>query len=152
MHEKKRLTEPSEHPRVKWPYIRSESMKRFSLAAVAISAVVAISSVVPAAALPVTQQTTRIDSQIETVAKIVIKRGNWRGHRGHRAARPGYRRHTDGFWYPRAAFTVRVAPGVRVKFGPRHSRWCRDRYQTYRASDNTYVVRSGVRRACRSPF
>ena len=36
--------------------------------------------------------------------------------------------------------------------GNAHVQWCYDRYQTYRASDNTYVPRVGVRAYCNSPF
>ena len=127
-------------------------MKRLSLAAVALSALMAATSVVPAAAaMPTTAQPAKPVSQVEQ-AQVVIKYGNWRGHRGYRAARPGYRRHSDGFWYPRSAFIVRIAPRVRVKIGPRHARWCNDRYRTYRISDNTFVAAGGVRRVCRSPF
>jgi len=33
-----------------------------------------------------------------------------------------------------------------------HVEWCYAHYRTYRASDNTYVPRRGVRAYCRSPF
>jgi len=126
-------------------------MKRMSISALALGAIMAVSSVLPAAAMPTIGKPAQAASQIEQV-KVVIKYGNWRGHRGYRERRAGYRRHTDGFWYPRAAFTVKVAPGVRVKVGARHAGWCRDKYRTYRTSDNTYVAVGGVRRVCRSPF
>ncbi|MEP7452489.1 hypothetical protein [Phyllobacterium sp. SB3] len=32
----------------------------------------------------------------------------WNGHRGYREKRSGYRRGHDGWWYPRAAFIIRV--------------------------------------------
>ena len=126
-------------------------MRRPTFAAVALSALMAVTSALPATALPVTNQPAKGPSQIEQ-AQVVIKYGNWRGHRGYRYQRRGYRRHTDGFWYPQAAFTVRVAPGVKVRVGPRQARWCRDRYRTYRISDNTFVATGGVRRVCRAPF
>lgn len=126
-------------------------MKCFSLSAVALGALMAVSSVLPVAAMPTTSQPAKLASNIEQ-AKVVIKYGNWRGHRGYRNRRAGYRRHTDGFWYPPAAFTVRVAPGVRVRVGPAHARWCRDRYRTYRSSDNTFVVKGRGRQVCRSPY
>jgi hypothetical protein len=125
-------------------------MRRF-LSAAAISTLMAVSSVLPASAMPNTGQPVQPANQFEQV-KVVIKYGNYRGYRGYRNARRGYRRHTDGFWYPSAAFTVRVAPTVRVRVGPAHVRWCRDRYRSYRSSDNTYVIRGGVRRVCRAPY
>nr|WP_265518205.1 BA14K family protein [Nitratireductor luteus] len=30
--------------------------------------------------------------------------------------------------------------------------WCRDRYRSYRASDNTFQPYKGPRRICRSPY
>jgi hypothetical protein len=126
-------------------------MNRPIFAAVALGALMALSSTLPATAMPTTNQPVRASSQIEQV-KVVIRYGNWRGHRGYRYRRSGYRRHVDGFWYPSAAFTVRVAPGVRVRVGPAQARWCRDRYQTYRISDNTFIATGGVRRVCRVPF
>jgi hypothetical protein len=126
-------------------------MNRPRFAAVALSALMALTSALPAAAMPTTSQPAKVASQVEQ-AKVIIKYGNWRGHRGYRYKRPGYRRHVDGFWYPRAAFTVRVAPGVRVRVGAAQLRWCRDRYRSYRVSDNTYIAVGGVRRVCRAPF
>lgn len=126
-------------------------MKRMSISALALGAIMAVSSVLPAAAMPATGKPAQPSSKIEQV-KVVIKYGNWRGYRGYRQRRAGYRRHSDGFWYPSAAFTVKVAPGVRLKVGAQHARWCRDRYMTYRTSDNTFVAVGGVRRVCRSPY
>jgi hypothetical protein len=125
-------------------------MNRLSLLAAAAGAFFTVSSVVPLAALPSPPRLFDGASQIEK-AQVTLKFKTWRGHRGYRYKRPGYRRHTDGFWYPNAAFTVRVAPPA-VRFGTRHVRWCRERYRSYRVSDNTYVIRAGVRRACRSPY
>lgn len=83
------------------------------------------------------------------------------GHRGYRSHRPGYRRHSDGWWYPLAAFGLGMAIGGAAANQPparlrnvdrRHFQWCAARYRTYRASDNTYVPRVGVRAQCRSPY
>ncbi|MGL4488184.1 MAG: BA14K family protein, partial [Rhizobiaceae bacterium] len=96
----------------------------------------------------------------------------WRGHRGYRNYRDGYRRH-NGYWFPRGAF---IAPG----FGPRfydgrvydrrvyerriyrrpqvielpfdHVRWCERRYRSYRLYDNSFQPNYGGRRACLSPY
>jgi len=34
------------------------------------------------------------------------ERGYYHGYRGYRDRRPGYRRHSDGLWYPAAAFAL----------------------------------------------
>ncbi len=86
------------------------------------------------------------------------RRGWYNGQRGYRDYRRGYRRHSDGFWYPLAAFGAAaiiggaIANQPRVSGGSRHVQWCADRYRTYRASDNTYVPRAGVRAQCNSPY
>jgi hypothetical protein len=45
-------------------------------------------------------------------ARVVVKYGYWRGHRGYRYRRPGYRFY-NGFWYSGIAFgpTVVIRPG-----------------------------------------
>ncbi|WP_081858676.1 BA14K family protein [Pseudorhizobium pelagicum] len=88
------------------------------------------------------------------------RRGEYRGYRGSRERRQGYRRHSDGFWYPLAAFgaaaiiggAIANQPGRPQASSSRHIQWCSDRYRTYRASDNTYVPRVGVRAYCSSPY
>lgn len=79
-----------------------------------------------------------------------------RGYRGYRDRRPGYRYH-NGFWFPLAAFATGAIIGGAVAadrggYGSRHVAWCESRYRTYRASDNTYVPRAGVRAQCVSPY
>jgi hypothetical protein len=34
--------------------------------------------------------------------------GNWNGYHGYDHRRPGYRRHSDGFWYPGGAFRIQI--------------------------------------------
>lgn len=88
------------------------------------------------------------------------RRGHYRGHRGSREYRRGYRRHNDGWWYPLAAFGAGAIIGGAMNNQPsrgqaatsRHIQWCSDRYRTYRASDDTYVPRVGVRARCNSPY
>lgn len=84
------------------------------------------------------------------------RRGWYHGHRGYRDYRRGYRRNSDGFWYPLAAFGAGAIIGgalaPHASMSSRHVRWCYDRYKTYRASDNTYVPRVGIRAICRSPY
>ncbi|MEO3385824.1 BA14K family protein [Mesorhizobium sp. CAU 1741] len=86
---------------------------------------------------------------------------HWRGHRGYRDYRPGYRRH-DGFWFPPAAFIAGAIIGGAiagqeppVRYRPRggaHEEWCYNRYRSYRASDNTFQPYNGGRRQCNSPY
>jgi hypothetical protein len=83
----------------------------------------------------------------------------WRGHRGYRHARPGYRRQGD-FWFPPAAFALGAIVGGAVanqepRYRPRggaHAEWCANRYRSYRASDNTFQPYNGPRRQCTSPY
>lgn len=98
------------------------------------------------------------------------RRNQWRMHRGHgyygryrgsRHYRPGWRRH-NGWWFPPAAFALGLALGAAPRYAepPRHYRglprahyrWCDRNYRTYRASDNTFIPRRGVRAECRSPY
>ena len=34
--------------------------------------------------------------------------GSWNGYHGYDHRRPGYRRHSDGFWYPGSAFRIQI--------------------------------------------
>jgi hypothetical protein len=45
-----------------------------------------------------------------------------------------------------------IANSGNRSYGSSHTQWCANRYRTYRASDNTYVPRVGVRAQCRSPY
>jgi hypothetical protein len=83
----------------------------------------------------------------------------WRGHRGYRHYRHGYRRHSDGLWYPLAAFGAGAiiggalsGPSVRVQSGGSHRSWCRAQYRSYRSYDNTFQPYNGPRRECVSPY
>jgi hypothetical protein len=84
-------------------------------------------------------------------------RRSYRGYRGHREYRQGYKRHSDGWWYPAAAFvagaiiTGAIANQNRAS-GSAHVDWCYDRYRSYRASDNTFQPYNGPRKLCYSPY
>jgi hypothetical protein len=148
-------------------------MKRLSLSitALALSGAFAISSIVPAAAMPVIQPQVKQSSDVETVATHhsrkwikhhhrgwrghYVRRGHhyWHGHRGYRYYRPGYRRY-HGFWFPPAAFAAGVVIGTTIhhhRRGSAHVRWCRNHYISYRVSDDTYQPYHGPRRRCISP-
>ncbi|WP_274629104.1 BA14K family protein [Arvimicrobium flavum] len=85
--------------------------------------------------------------------------GYWRGHRGYRYWRNGYREY-NGWWYPLAAFTAGAVIGnvlsePRVIYregGDAHVQWCYNRYRSYRAYDNTFQPYNGPRRQCYSPY
>jgi hypothetical protein len=147
-------------------------MKRLSLpiTALALSGALAISSIVPAAAMPVVQPQVNRSGDVETVAahhsRTWIRHHNhgwrghyvrgghhyWHGHRGYRNYHRGYRRY-HGFWFPPAAFAAGVVIGTTVhhRRGSAHVRWCRNHYISYRASDDTYQPYHGPRRRCVSP-
>ncbi|SMC92106.1 BA14K-like protein [Rhizobium sp. RU36D] len=89
----------------------------------------------------------------------------YRGHRGYREYRPGYRRHDNGMWFPLAAFAagaliagaVAAPSAPRRVYGngglnPRHYDWCQGRYRSYDAYSNTFQPYNGPRQQCYSPF
>ncbi len=148
-----------------------------SVSVAAVAAVVSLTSLTSASAtmpLPAVMapQASQQASNVEQVQfrndrrerRIWRERGSrhgwYRGHRGYRDYRRGYRRHNDGLWYPLAAFGAGALIGGAISSSQRpayagsgsHVQWCANRYRTYRASDNTYVPRAGVRAYCNSPY
>ena len=84
--------------------------------------------------------------------------GYYRGHRGYRERRSGYR-YYNGFWFPLAAFSAGAIIGGSASqarpgraLSPRHYQWCENRYRSYRASDNSYQPYQGPRSQCNSPY
>lgn len=81
----------------------------------------------------------------------------YRGYRGYRTARPGYRSY-NGYYFPSAAFIAgALVTGAIVNSQPRssgnaHTEWCYNRYRSYRASDDTYQPNNGPRQLCNSPY
>lgn len=134
-------------------------MRIMSLAmAAGLSAVFAISSVVPTEAMPVTGA-PHIERQasngIEQARYKKWRHGHrWRGHR-HWRGRYVHRRHwRGGYW--RGGVWI-GGPRIVIGVGPRHRwnrhvRWCRNHYASYRRSDNSWTSNSGVRRVCVSPY
>ncbi|MGU3576741.1 BA14K family protein [Brucellaceae bacterium C25G] len=86
--------------------------------------------------------------------------GHWNGHQGYQHSRPGYRRHSDGWWYPIAAFALGAAiVGATKSSQPKqpvmsqaHVNWCANKYRSYRAYDNSYQPYEGPRAQCYSPY
>lgn len=125
----------------------------------ALAALMAATSAIPVSAAPLVVPQVHKQTDVETV-QYRDRRGWYHGQRGYRYHRPGYRRHSDGWWYPLAAFGAGAVIGGAIAgsrpaeagVNPRHYDWCASRYRTYRASDNTYVPRAGVRAECRSPY
>ena len=100
-------------------------MRKISICAAVVGAVMGMSSFT-AEAMPLPNPTVNRVSDVQQVAKVVVRYGYYRGHRGYRYRRPGYRFY-GGFWYPAAAF----APVIVVK--PRGNwRWCGPRWHRYR--------------------
>lgn len=143
-------------------------MKKFTtgLLASTLAASFAIASVVPVNAAPVyVPQGNTVSNDLQSVAwrgrdRIYLRHGHhyWRGHRGYRHHRPGYRRHGD-FWFPLAAFAAGAIISGAIandrppaSGGSAHVRWCYDHYRSYRAYDNTFQPYHGPRRQCYSPY
>ncbi|MDF8356807.1 BA14K family protein [Ensifer adhaerens] len=87
--------------------------------------------------------------------------GYYNGYEGYRYRRDGYRRHSDGWWHPLAAFGTGVIIGGAIASPPRrvysnvpssHVEWCYDRYRSYRAYDNSFQPYYGPRQECVSPY
>jgi hypothetical protein len=82
----------------------------------------------------------------------------YRGHRGYRDYRRGYREY-NGFWFPLAAFAAGAIVSGAINDQPvyrgggdAHVQWCYDRWRSYRAYDNTYQPYNGPRQQCYSPY
>jgi hypothetical protein len=82
-------------------------MKMLSLAPsmVALGALLTFASIVPAQAATVQTVPTPAVSDVKMVQNKA-NAGTWHGYQGFRTERPGTRRHSDGYWYPLAAFGV----------------------------------------------
>jgi hypothetical protein len=132
----------------------------------AVGVLMALTSISPVSGATFPRVVSEISqaSQSSTAEQVQYRRdrdrrGYYHGHRGYRDHRPGYRRNTDGFWYPLAAFGAGAIIGGAITnqnqprmTSSRHVQWCADTYRTYRTSDNTYVPRAGVRTMCNSPY
>ena len=144
---------------------------RTGLAAGALSIALAFTSVIPAQAVtfarvpvPEASAVEQVQYRYERRERRMERPRHWHGHRGYRERRPGYRRHSDGWWYPLAAFGLGAAiiggmaaqqaprPPVGVAMPVSHVRWCQGRYRSYDAYTNTFQPYNGPRRICVSPY
>jgi len=145
--------------------------KLFSTFCAAAVTLTAVAAAAPAVAAPMPK--LNIENGNLSARSIQHRRGFYRdnnrnyfnGHRGYRDYRAGWRRH-NGYWFPPAAFIAgaiiggalaqpaplhRPAPAYRPA-GNAHVQWCHDRYQSYRAYDNTFQPYNGPRQQCYSPY
>jgi hypothetical protein len=137
-------------------------MKKFvsGILAAALATSLAATAVISANAAPVfLPKGASASTDVQQVAwrghnRVYVRRGHhyWRGHRGYRHYRHGYKRHGD-FWFPLAAFaTGAIISGAiandRPAYGSSHEQRCYARYRSYRAYDNTYQPYNGPRRQC----
>jgi len=92
--------------------------------------------------------------QVKSSRERRARQSRHRGYRGYHKRRRGYRRHSDGFWYPLAAFGALAGAAIANSHGysSRHVEWCEDNYRSYRRYDNTFQPYNGPRRRCNSPF
>ncbi len=122
----------------------------------------ALFALMSVAVTPATTSATPLAPRLQTSSDVVDvqyrKRGPgpafYRGHRGVRYHRPGYRYH-NGYWFPAAAFLGLVIGGAiaaQAHSGNAHVRWCYNRYRSYREWDNTFQPNHGPRRRCNSPY
>ncbi|MGO7536028.1 cell surface protein [Rhizobium leguminosarum] len=80
-------------------------MLRLAPSTVALSALLALTSIIPAQAAPAQAVRPPAVSGVKMV-QYKPHPGSWHGYQGFRTERPGTRRHSDGYWYPLAAFGV----------------------------------------------
>jgi hypothetical protein len=151
------------------------------VATLAISAAIALTSfspsfAMPAPAAPAASPAASTSSDVQQVQWRhgyggyygrggYYRRGWYGGYRGYPSYRYGYRRYSDGYWYPLAAFGAGaiiggaiasqpryVEPAPSNGINPRHYEWCANRYRSYRAFDNTFQPNNGPRQQCLSPY
>ena len=137
-------------------------MKKISTAALASTLAIATAMPVMAAPLsapssPTVATTPLIDVQYR---RDYNDGPSWKGYKGSRHHRDGWRRNNNGWWYPLAAFGLGAAIGSQLNqprvvvrgSGSAHVDWCYARYRSYRAWDNTYQPYNAPRRECYSPY
>ncbi|MBW9090769.1 BA14K family protein [Rhizobium wenxiniae] len=135
--------------------------------AISLSAMMTLTSLGPAAAMPLP---TVSPPQIGNVEQVQYRhhdrRRYYRHHRGDRHYSRHHRRYDRHHHRHRRSNAGAIIGGLAAgaiiggaiansgnrSYGNSHAQWCANRYRTYRASDNSYVPRAGVRAQCRSPY
>lgn len=96
-------------------------------------------------------------------------RGELNGFKGYRHHRTGYKKHTDGWWYPEAAFepgaqadsnTIKLKKAAQKSKKEENQPWliknhvdyCSAKYKSYISSDNSYQPYEGPRKQCVSRY
>jgi hypothetical protein len=135
--------------------------------AFSLSAIVTLTSFVPTSAMPLPVVSAPQAVNVEQVQyRHHDRRRHYRHHRGDRHYGRHYRRYDRhhhrhhrsnagaiiGGLAAGAIIGGAIANSGNRSYGSSHAQWCANRYRTYRASDNTYVPRAGVRAQCRSPY
>ncbi|WP_316961641.1 BA14K family protein [Agrobacterium tumefaciens] len=129
--------------------------------AISLSVVMTFSSLTAASATPMPAFSAPKVSNVEEVQYRHHRRHyrEWRHHRADRYHHRHYHRHhrrsnagaiIGGLAVGAIIGGALAAPRHSYRGG--HAQWCANRYRTYRAYDNTYVPRVGVRAYCRSPY
>lgn len=117
----------------------------------------------------------QVSVQEDAVPLVVTGRRELNGFKGYHNYRPGYRKYSDNWWYPEAAFVA--SPHLSTKRAPlkvvsgekkvlsipsldeekpwmikQHIESCRMRYRSYNKNDNSYQPFHGPRKQCLSRF
>lgn len=139
------------------------------LAVAGLASAMFATSFVPSQALPLpavsapaivnTGDAAVVDVQYRRYHHDGYRDGYYRGYRGYRHHRPGYRHH-NGYWFPLAAFAtgaiiggaVAAPPARAAGVNPRHYQYCSARYRSYDARSNTFQPYNGPRQQCVSPY
>jgi len=100
-------------------------MMRNSIVALALGGLMGFSALAPAEAMPLANPVVKQSTDVQK-ARVVIRYGYYRGYRGYRVRRPGWRFY-GGYWYPPVAF------GPAIVVAPRRAwAWCGPRWRRHR--------------------
>ncbi|RYB97102.1 BA14K family protein [Ciceribacter ferrooxidans] len=140
------------------------TVKRWAALALASALTMGVYAPAEAVTMPVPAPKVETSGDVLKVDHRVYYRAPYyyyRGYRGYRHPRPGYRYH-NGYWFPLAAFgagliiggalATPTVPRAGMGLNPRHYRWCEARYRSYDPYSNTFQPYHGPRRQCLSPY
>ncbi|MGO4355456.1 BA14K family protein [Rhizobium sp. RAF36] len=142
------------------------------LAILVISLATAFTGIAPAQAFPVVNiEKPQLASDIQQVrSPRIVRHRNWNNHHwnnGRYHSNYNRRYYRDGYYHRHNNNTGAIIGGLaagaiiggalsaasqpRYYGGNSHTRWCADRYRSYRASDNTFQPYNGPRQQCVGP-